>query len=55
MIELEAELGSTLFERTSRGMVLTPQGHRFLASARKVHQHGGRRDAAARRRARSAS
>jgi DNA-binding transcriptional LysR family regulator len=36
MLELEAELGSTLFERTSRGMVLTPQGHRFLASARKV-------------------
>ena len=36
MLELEAELGSTLFERTSRGMVLTPQGHRFLAGARKV-------------------
>ncbi len=36
MLELEAELGDQLFERTSRGMVLTPQGHRFLASARKV-------------------
>jgi DNA-binding transcriptional LysR family regulator len=36
MLELEAELGHQLFERTSRGMVLTPQGHRFLASARKV-------------------
>lgn len=36
MLELEAELGNQLFERTSRGMVLTPQGHRFLASARKV-------------------
>jgi len=36
MLELEAELGSQLFERTSRGMVLTPQGHRFLANARKV-------------------
>jgi DNA-binding transcriptional LysR family regulator len=36
MLELEAELGTVLFERTSRGMLLTPQGHRFLASARKV-------------------
>ncbi|MEW6708032.1 MAG: LysR family transcriptional regulator [Pseudomonadota bacterium] len=36
MAELEAELGSRLFERTSKGMALTPQGHRFLASARKV-------------------
>lgn len=36
MQELEAELGKPLFERSSRGMRLTPQGHRFLASARKV-------------------
>jgi DNA-binding transcriptional LysR family regulator len=36
LLELEAELGSTLFERSSRGMTLTPQGHRFLVSARKV-------------------
>jgi DNA-binding transcriptional LysR family regulator len=36
MLELEGELGSQLFERTSKGMTLTPQGHRFLASARKV-------------------
>lgn len=36
LLELEAELGSQLFERSSRGMTLTPQGHRFLASARKV-------------------
>jgi DNA-binding transcriptional LysR family regulator len=36
LLELEAELGSTLFERSSRGMALTPQGHRFLASARRV-------------------
>lgn len=36
MIELEGELGAQLFERSSRGMRLTPQGHRFLASARKV-------------------
>ncbi len=34
--ELEDELGRQLFERSSRGMQLTPQGHRFLASARKV-------------------
>ena len=36
MQELEDELGTRLFERSSRGMQLTPQGHRFLASARKV-------------------
>jgi DNA-binding transcriptional LysR family regulator len=36
MHELEAELGCALFERTSKGMLLTPQGHRFLAGARKV-------------------
>lgn len=36
MQELEAELGQRLFERNSRGIVLTPQGHRFLASARQV-------------------
>jgi DNA-binding transcriptional LysR family regulator len=36
MLELEDELGSRLFERSSRGMQLTAQGHRFLASARRV-------------------
>jgi DNA-binding transcriptional LysR family regulator len=36
VIELEHEVGAALFERTSKGMVLTPQGHRFLASANKV-------------------
>ena len=36
LLELEGEIGSTLFERSSRGMTLTPQGHRFLGSARKV-------------------
>jgi DNA-binding transcriptional LysR family regulator len=34
--ELEADLGRTLFARSSRGMRLTPQGHRFLVSARQV-------------------
>ncbi len=34
--DLEDELGQPLFERSSRGMMLTPQGHRFLSSARKV-------------------
>jgi DNA-binding transcriptional LysR family regulator len=36
MQELEDELGGRLFERSSRGMLLTAQGHRFLASARRV-------------------
>ncbi len=34
--ELEESLGVRLFERTSRGMVLTQEGYRFQASARKV-------------------
>jgi DNA-binding transcriptional LysR family regulator len=36
MMDLESVVGSQLFARTSRGMALTPQGHRFLAGARKV-------------------
>ena len=36
MQELEDELGQRLFERSSKGIVLTAQGHRFLASARRV-------------------
>jgi DNA-binding transcriptional LysR family regulator len=36
MQELEDDLGRTLFARSSRGMQLTPQGHRFLASAHQV-------------------
>lgn len=36
VIELEEEVGALLFERSSKGMILTPQGHRFLASANKV-------------------
>ncbi|HEY5633715.1 MAG TPA: LysR family transcriptional regulator [Burkholderiaceae bacterium] len=33
---LEDELGVRLFERSSRGVTLTPDGHRLLASARRV-------------------
>ena len=55
MQELEDELGRTLFARSSRGMRLTPQGHRFLVSARQVlatvaeatQERGGDDDAAA--------
>lgn len=36
MQELEDELGRRLFERSPRGMLLTPEGHRFLANAHKV-------------------
>jgi DNA-binding transcriptional LysR family regulator len=36
ILELEENLGVRLFERSARGMVLTPDGHRFLASARRV-------------------
>ncbi|MDP3082121.1 MAG: LysR family transcriptional regulator [Rubrivivax sp.] len=36
MQELEDEIGQRLFERSSKGMLLTQQGHRFLASARQV-------------------
>jgi DNA-binding transcriptional LysR family regulator len=36
MKELEDELGQRLFTRSTKGMGLTPRGHRFLASARKV-------------------
>jgi DNA-binding transcriptional LysR family regulator len=34
--ELETALGVRLFERSSKGMVLTQEGHRFQSSARKV-------------------
>ncbi len=36
MQELEDELGQRLFERSSKGIALTTQGHRFLAGARRV-------------------
>ncbi|MEG1773417.1 MAG: LysR family transcriptional regulator, partial [Oscillospiraceae bacterium] len=34
--ELEETVGVTLFRRTSRGIVPTPQGEEFLAHARRV-------------------
>ena len=36
MQELEDELGQRLFERSSKGITLTAQGHRFLAGAHRV-------------------
>jgi DNA-binding transcriptional LysR family regulator len=36
LLDAETTLGTRLFERSSRGMVLTQAGHRFQASARKV-------------------
>jgi DNA-binding transcriptional LysR family regulator len=36
VLELEGELGHPLFERNSRGMLLTPHGQRFLVHSRKV-------------------
>ena len=34
--ELEAELGITIFERTSRGMILTPDGDVFIQYANAI-------------------
>lgn len=34
--ELEADLGITIFDRTSRGMFLTPEGEEFIRYARKA-------------------
>jgi DNA-binding transcriptional LysR family regulator len=36
VLELEDELGVVLFERSPKGMRLTPEGHRFLVKARRV-------------------
>ncbi|HQY28330.1 MAG TPA: LysR substrate-binding domain-containing protein [Burkholderiaceae bacterium] len=36
ILELEEDLGVKLFERSTKGMLLTADGHRFLASARRV-------------------
>ena len=37
--ELEADLGITLFERSSRGMFLTPEGEQFISHAKSVLAH----------------
>lgn len=34
--ELEDELNAQLFLRTAKGMILTPEGHRFLTGAQKI-------------------
>ena len=34
--ELEADLGITIFSRTSKGMTLTPEGEEFIGYARKI-------------------
>ena len=34
--ELEADLGITIFQRSAKGMVLTPDGEEFIDSARDV-------------------
>ena len=36
LADLESELGAVLFERTGRGMRLTPAGERFLPHARHI-------------------
>jgi len=36
VLELEDALGLVLFERSPKGMRLTPEGHRFLVKARRV-------------------
>ena len=34
--ELEADLGITIFERTTRGMTLTPEGEEFIGFAKGI-------------------
>ena len=34
--ELEADLGITIFDRSARGMVLTPDGEQFIGYAKKI-------------------
>ncbi len=34
--ELEADLGITIFDRSSRGMILTPEGEEFIGYAKKI-------------------
>ena len=34
--ELEADLGITIFQRSTHGMILTPEGEEFIGRARKI-------------------
>jgi DNA-binding transcriptional LysR family regulator len=34
--ELEAELGITIFQRSAKGMILTPEGEEFMDTARDI-------------------
>lgn len=34
--ELEADLGITIFDRTSKGMLLTPEGEEFIGYAKNI-------------------
>ena len=34
--ELEADLGITIFDRTSKGMFLTPEGENFIGYAKNI-------------------
>ncbi|NSY99547.1 LysR family transcriptional regulator, partial [Agrobacterium tumefaciens] len=52
---LEQELDVTLFERTSRSVVLTPAGVAFLAEARKLLEQGDAAVTATRRAARGSA
>ena len=36
--ELESELGLTIFDRSSKGMVLTPEGEEFIGYAQNILQ-----------------
>ena len=41
--ELEADLGISIFHRTSKGMTLTPEGAEFIGYARNISQQTARR------------
>lgn len=40
--ELEADLGITIFNRSSKGMVLTPEGEEFIRYAKSILKQIGR-------------
>ncbi len=37
--ELEAEIGIKIFERTTKGMLLTPEGEEFIGYAKEIINH----------------